>query len=111
MKQSKILRIVMASLLMLLTTSLHADIKKGQKTYLKKCKRCHGNGTKGAAMKSQEEWTDAFADEAYEFKEWHEDTRAEKFVNSKRFDKKYAPHLKDFLHHYANDSGNVPSCG
>ena len=25
--------------------------------------------------------------------------------------KKYAPHLKDFLYEYGNDSGNVPSCG
>lgn len=32
------------------------DIKKGQRSYLKKCKRCHGNGTKAASMKTQEAW-------------------------------------------------------
>ncbi len=87
-----------------------ADIKKGQKAYLKQCKKCHGNGTKGAAMKSQDEWAEAFGDNAELFKKWHAGTKAEKYVNGKKF-KKYAPHLKDFLYEYGNDSGNVPSCG
>lgn len=87
-----------------------ADVKKGQKAYLKQCKKCHGNGVKGAAMKSQYEWEEAFEDNAEIFKEWHEGTKAENYVNGKKF-KKYAPHLKDFLYEYANDSGNVPSCG
>jgi hypothetical protein len=87
-----------------------ADIKKGQKAYLKQCKKCHGNGTKGAAMKTQDEWEEAFEFDAEIFKEWHKGTKAEKYVNGKRF-KKYAPHLKDFLYEYGSDSGNVPSCG
>lgn len=87
-----------------------ADIKKGSKAYLKQCKKCHGNGTKGASMKSQAEWNEAFADNAKVFKQWHAGTKGEKYVNSKKFSK-FAPHLKDFLHEYGNDSGNVPSCG
>ena len=90
--------------------SLSADIKKGQKAYLKQCKKCHGNGTKGAAMKTQEEWSTAFADNNSGFKHWHKGTKGEKYAEGKKF-KKYAPHLKDFLHEYASDSGNVPSCG
>jgi cytochrome c2 len=92
-------------------SSLHADIKKGQKIYLKKCKKCHGNGTKGAAMKSQDEWEEAFEDDAEIFIEWHKGSKAEKFVQGKKFKTKHAPNLKDFLYEYANDSGNVPSCG
>ncbi len=87
-----------------------ADVKKGQKSYLKMCKKCHGNGTKGAAMKSQDEWEEAFEDDAKIFKEWHAGTKAEKFVNGSKF-AKYAEDLKDFLYEYGNDSGNVPSCG
>ncbi len=89
---------------------LSADIKKGQKAYLKQCKKCHGNGTKGAAMKTQDEWEAAFANDGAGFKAWHKGTKGEKYANSKKF-KKYAIHLKDFLYEYGSDSGNVPSCG
>lgn len=94
----------------LFATTASADIKKGQKAYLKQCKKCHGNGVKGAAMKTQDEWEEAFEEDAELFKEWHEGTDGEKYVNGKKF-KKYAPHLKDFLYEYGSDSGNVPSCG
>jgi len=94
----------------LFSTAAHADIKKGQKEYLKKCKRCHGNGTKGAAMKTQKEWAEAFENDAKLFREWHkDDKKAMKYIDSRRF-KKAAPHLKDFLYEYGSDSGNVPSC-
>jgi cytochrome c5 len=93
-----------------LATSANAEIKKGQKGYLKTCKKCHGNGTKGASMHTQDEWTELFADEAELIKEKHEGTKAEKFFGKKKF-KKLAPHLKDFLFQYGSDSGNVPSCG
>jgi cytochrome c2 len=92
------------------STAANADIKKGQKAYLKQCKKCHGNGTKGAAMKSQDEWEEAFEDGAAVFIEWHKGTAGEKYANGSKF-KKYAVDLKDFLYEYANDSGNVPSCG
>jgi len=92
------------------TSTLSADIKKGQKAYLKQCKKCHGNGTKGAAMKTQDEWEAAFTDDNAGFKVWHKGSKGEKYANAKKF-KKYAPHLKDFLYEYASDSGNVPSCG
>ena len=90
--------------------NLSADIKKGQKAYLKQCKKCHGNGTKGAAMKTQDEWAAAFANDGAGFKVWHKGTKGEKYANGKKF-KKYAGHLKDFLYEYGSDSGNVPSCG
>jgi len=92
-------------------STVNADVKMGQKAYLKKCKKCHGNGTKGAAMKTQKEWADSFADGAAQFKSWHkDDKKAMDYLNSSRFEKD-APNLKDFLYNYGSDSGNVPSCG
>jgi len=94
----------------LLSTAANADIKKGQKVYLKKCKTCHGNGTKGAAMKTQKEWAAAFENDAKIFRDWHkDDKKAMKYIDSSKF-KKDAPNLKDFLYEYGSDSGNVPSC-
>jgi len=91
-------------------THASADIKKGQKAYLKTCKKCHGNGTKGASMQTQEEWEELFADDNELITEKHAGTKGEKFFGGKKFKKK-ASHLKDFLFHYGSDSGNVPSCG
>ena len=111
MTQTTIKSLLVALLLgSALSSPLSADIKKGQKAYLKQCKKCHGNGTKGAAMKTQDEWQSAFSNENAGFKEWHKGTKGEKYANGKKF-KKYSEHLKDFLHEYGSDSGNVPSCG
>jgi cytochrome c5 len=104
--------ILLASLVALgmFSTAANADIKKGQKAYLKECKKCHGNGTKGAAMKTQDEWAAAFADNGAVFKTWHKGTKGEAYAEGKKFQKS-APDLKDFLFEYGSDSGNVPSCG
>ncbi len=107
MKKNYIL-VILAMLVSI--TSAHADIKKGQKAYLKQCKKCHGNGTKGSSMQTQSGWLSAFENDAEVFKKWHAGTKGEKYTKSKKF-KRSAPHLKDFLYQYASDSGNVPSCG
>lgn len=109
LKRSTIL--LSSSLLVLFTTStLNADIKKGQRAYLKQCKKCHGNGTKGAAMKSQDEWEELFDENGKMIKAAHAGTKGELYINGTKFEKS-APDLKDFLYEYGNDSGNVPSCG
>ena len=96
------------------TTSIaFADVNKGQKYYLKECKECHGNGTKGAAMLEQAEWKDMFANGNKEMITAHEESnneKAKKYINSDKF-KEHAQDLFDFLHEYAKDSGKVPSCG
>lgn len=96
--------------LSMISTTVSADIKKGQSMYLKTCKKCHGNGTKGAAMKTQGEWVKAFENEAAILRGWHKGTEAEKYLKTKRFKKRYLD-LKDFVWEYASDSGSVPSCG
>jgi len=87
-----------------------ADVNKGQKAYLKECKKCHGNGTKGAAMKSQAEWEELFENDGQLIKDKHKADKSSTWFNGEKF-KDLAPHLKDFLYEYGNDSGNVPSCG
>lgn len=88
---------------------LDADVLKGQKLYLKSCKKCHGNGTKGAAIKTQDEWETLFEASAAELIEAHKGDSSEPFFNNEKF-QEMTPHLRDFLYEYASDSGNVPSC-
>ena len=112
-KQTSVLITTVVALGMLFTT-VSAEVRKGQNTYLKKCKRCHSNGTKGSALKTQSEWLDLFANDGKEIIKVHMssevDANGQKYFKSERFKKK-APHLKDFLWQYGSDSGNVPSCG
>ena len=110
MKKSTSVLLASVVALGMFASTANADIKKGQKAYLKQCKKCHGTGTKGAAMKTQDEWATAFADDNAGFIAWHKGTKGEKFFGGKKF-KKLAPHFKDFLFQYGSDSGNVPSCG
>jgi len=93
-----------------MSTTASADDKKGQKAYLKSCKNCHGNGTKGAAMHTQDEWEDLFANGGAEIIKKHAGTKAEPYFNGDMF-KGSAQDLRDFLFMYGSDSGNVPSCG
>jgi len=89
-------------------------VKDGQKYYLKKCKKCHGNGTVGASMHTQGEWADlfnGFEKGQSEIMYQHKGTKVEKFFDDEKFINKYAVPLRDFLYNYGNDSGNVPSCG
>lgn len=95
--------------LLLSSSQLMASPEKGKKFYIKKCKKCHGTGGKGASMQTMDEWEELFNEDAEELIEKHESTGAKKFFNSKKF-KKFAPSLRDFLHYYGSDSGNVPSC-
>lgn len=92
-----------------MTTSASADINKGQKWYTKNCKECHGTGTKGAAMLTQNEWDDFFANNGEMIMKKHVGTKAESYFHGDRF-KDQAEHLRDFLFEYGSDSGNVPAC-
>lgn len=94
----------------MMATTASADIKKGQKAYLKTCKTCHGNGTKGASMHTQAEWEALFANEGASIIAKHAGTKGEALFNGSSF-KNSAQDLRDFLFEYGNDSGNVPSCG
>lgn len=102
--------VVAGAVLATLSTSAFAGAEKGQKLYLKNCKECHGNGTKGAAMKTQAGWDKAFANGAKELTDKHQKNAKAKAYFDGPF-KNQSKDLHDFLREYGSDSGNVPACG
>jgi len=86
------------------STTASADVKKGQKLYMKKMKAsCGFSGAKFAGKHTQDEWekiqgAGGFAGEAA------------KICPGLKLKDKYVPHIYDFSYEYASDSGNVPSC-
>ena len=98
--------------LSLLTSVAQADVKKGQKIFLKKMKSCKKDGVKNgiifAHKHSQDEWR------MFNSKALIKSTFKEICPSAtKKIDKmkpKNIQHLTDFVIEYASDSGNVPSC-
>ena len=94
---------------------LEAAVYKGQKAYVKKCRKCHGGGQKVAASKRMKEWKKLLnrKNKGIKLAKLHlENKKAKKswkYFNSKKY-RKHARHLKDFMVEYAKDSGNVPAC-
>ena len=103
---NSITKLALASLLglMLLSTTAMADVKKGQKIYLKNLKAsCGFSGAKFAHKHTQDEWetfneAGKFADEV------------KRLCPKATIKSKYIPHVYDFVYEYAKDSGKVPSC-
>ncbi|MDF1881770.1 hypothetical protein JHD50_10745 [Sulfurimonas sp. MAG313] len=92
---------------------LMADIKKGQKAYLKTFKsKFKMNGTKFATLHTQDEWKELFKNKGEGFKKEFIKNypKSEKTLLKKNIWKKLQD-VKDFAIEYANDSGNIPSCG
>lgn len=89
----------------LLSSTVSADVKKGQKIYLKKLKApCNIGGAQFAQKHTQDEWEEIheagkFADEVKKL-----------CPKVKKVKAKYIPHVYDFVYEYASDSGNVPAC-
>lgn len=82
-----------------------ADSGKGQKIFIKVMKKpCGMTGGDMALKHTQEEWQKIqdegkLNDELLKF-----------CPDAKPLKDKYVPHVFDFLHNYASDSGNVPAC-
>jgi len=89
----------------LLSTTASADIKKGQKIYLKKFKApCNMSGDKFAKKHTQDEW-----EEIYEAGKFADEIK-KLCPKVKKVKEKYIPHVYDFSYEYASDSGNIPQC-
>ena len=86
------------------STASFAGVAKGQKLFIKKLKKpCGFDGGDMAKKHTQSEW-----------KAIHEagklnDELSKICPKAKPLKEKYISHVYDFLHNYANDSGNVPS--
>ena len=98
-------KLAMATLLgmALFSSAASADVKKGQKIFLKKLKApCGYNGAKFAAKHTQDEW-----EAIYQAGKFAEETK--KLCPKAKIKTKYIPNVYDFVYEYAKDSGNVPS--
>jgi hypothetical protein len=88
----------------LFSSTASADVKKGQKLYMKKMKAaCGFTGAKFAAKHTQDEWE--AINEAGKFAE-----EAAKICPGLKLKSKYVSDIYDFSYEFASDSGNVPSC-
>ena len=104
---NKITKLAVAALLgtVMFSSTASADIKKGQKLYLKKLKSsCNISGGKFAHTHTQDEWEAIH--EAGKFA-----AEVKKICPKvKKVKEKYVPHLYDFAYEFAKDSGNIPTC-
>ena len=86
------------------STSVSADIVRGQKIFIKKLKpACGFDGGKFAIKHTQKEWADIKA--AGKFAE-----EITTICPKAQLDPKFLSDVYDFTYHYALGSGNVPSC-
>jgi len=95
----KLFNILMFTLLGLsLTTTLSADVEKGQKIYNQKLKsKCKMSGKDFAGKHSQDEW-----EEIYDAGKLNDEIK--KICHGKGIDEKSLPHIYDFAYENANDS-------
>ena len=106
---------LMIVLSLLFMPALEAAVYKGQKVYVKKCRKCHGGGQKIAADKRMKEWKELLnkKNKGAGLAKIHLDSKKAKkswkYFDSKKY-RKRARHLRDFMVEYARDSGNVPAC-
>ncbi|WP_353662931.1 hypothetical protein [Hydrogenimonas sp. SS33] len=93
-----------------LASAMNGSVFKGQRAYMKLCKKCHKSGGKLSQSHTQEEWEDYFDDNAKLLLDAHKNNMdAMEKLQSKRF-KKNIRNLRQFFVKYASDSGNVPAC-
>ena len=103
---NNITKLAVAALLglALLSSTASADVKKGQKIYLKKLKApCNMGGAKFAHIHTLDVWESIH--EAGKFA-----AEVTKICPKAKIKSKYVPHVYDFVYEYASDSGNVPAC-
>lgn len=95
----------------LIGSTVSADADKGKKIYIKKLKdTCGVTGAVFAAKHTQDEWAEANEDSKLSDIMTEACPAGKDFFDSSKFKKKFAPHLYDFVHDFASDSGNIPSC-
>ncbi|WP_198304313.1 cytochrome C [Arcobacter vandammei] len=105
----KVLKILAASTLALglASTSLMADVTKGQKLFIKMLKEpCGMDGAKFALKHTQAEWKQIKADGKGEA----EIMAICPKVQAGELKDTHIEHILDFSIEFASDSGNVPSC-
>lgn len=110
---SKLGKIALATLIGIsaLTTTVYADAGKGQRLYQKKLKdACGMTGAVFAAKHTQMEWEDAKENGSLAETMTEVCPGGKSFFENAKFEEKFQDHLYDFVHKFASDSGNIPSC-
>ena len=93
-----------------LSTSAFADAEKGKKLYQKNLKEiCGVTGGVFAAKFKQADWDKAYKAGTLNKKMTEACPAGKEFFESDKY-KKVETHLYDFVHDFARDSGNIPSC-
>ncbi|MFA6143718.1 MAG: cytochrome C [Sulfurimonas sp.] len=94
----------------LLSTSAFADAEKGKKLYQKNLKEtCGITGGVFAAKFKQADWDKAYKAGTLDKKMTEACPAGKAYFESDKF-KKTEEHMHDFVHDFAKDSGNIPSC-
>jgi len=108
----KKLPMILASVILAAAVA-QADVKSGQKAYLKMLKVSFAmNGTKFAAEHSVAQWQELFANGAAGFiKEYSERFPKAQAILTNPSNAAKLQDIGDFAKEYGNDSGNIPSCG
>ena len=109
----KKLSLVCLAVSVLAVASLDAAVYKGQREYVKKCRKCHGDGQKLMASKDKMSWERMMKNNGAALAKLHlkseEAKKSWEYFEDKQYEKK-AKHLEEFMLEYASDSGNVPAC-
>jgi len=99
--------------MLLLFTPVSAAVYKGQKIFVKKCRKCHKGGQAFVAQKDIESWQKLMKKKGKPLASLHLEEKKAKaswsYFKSNKYSKK-SKHLKEFLIEYAQDSGSVPAC-
>ena len=94
-----------------LATSVQADAGKGQRIYQKKLKEvCGMTGAVFAAKHTQMEWEEANDNGTLAEMMTEACPAGKSFFEDAKFENKFKGDLYDFVHDFASDSGNIPSC-
>lgn len=93
-----------------LSSTAMADADKGKKLYQKNLKEtCGFTGAVFAAKYKQADWDKAFKAGTLDKKMTEACPAGKTYFESDKF-KKLEQHYYDFVHDFAKDSGNIPSC-
>ncbi|MGZ5207711.1 MAG: cytochrome C [Sulfuricurvum sp.] len=96
--------------LTLFSTTASADAEKGKKLYQKNLKEtCGITGGVFAAKYKQADWDKAYKAGTLNKKMTEACPAGKAYFESDKY-KKVESHLYDFVHDFAKDSGNIPSC-
>ncbi|MDA3945892.1 MAG: hypothetical protein PF439_04330 [Helicobacteraceae bacterium] len=106
-------RLIVMVVVLLLTSSVMADVNKGKRYYMKNFKqKFKMDGLEFVQLHTQDEWTLLFENEGrgfiIEFSKKY--PKYESYLSNPKTWKKLQ-HVRDFAIEYASDSGNIPSCG